>query len=160
MTKAFHWFASLAIGVAALSAPAFAKAPDGWSTDLEKAFVQAKAENKPILLEFTGSTWCPQCVIMTKNVFSKKEFVDAAKKKFILVELDIPFGGVTKDETGEDVEDKNTKYVKQYSVNEFPHVILIKPDGKEFTRFFAVDYPKIDLFLKHLDEALVKKDLD
>ncbi len=158
--KAIHWLASLTIGVAALSASAFAKTPEGWSTDLEKAFVQAKAENKPVLVEFTGSEWCPQCIVMSKNVFSKKEFVDAASKKFILVELDIPFGGVTKDETGEDVKDKNMKYVEAYSVSEFPHVILFKPDGKEFTRFFAVDYPKIDVFLKHLDEALEKKDLD
>ena len=80
------------MGVAALTASAFASTPEGWSTDLEKAFAQAKAEKKSVLVEFTGSDWCPPCIAMRKNVFSTKEFVDGAAKKYILVELDFPNG--------------------------------------------------------------------
>ena len=36
----------------------------------------------------------------------------------------------------------------------------IPVSGKEFTRFFASQFPKLEDFLKHLDEALEKKDLD
>jgi hypothetical protein len=39
-------------------------------------------------------------------------------------------------------------------------VILLDSAGKEFTRFFASDYPSVEAFLKHLDESLEKKDLD
>jgi hypothetical protein len=38
--------------------------------------------------------------------------------------------------------------------------MLLSPEGKEFTRFSAALFPKTEDFLKHLDEALEKKDLD
>ena len=90
---------------------------------------------------------------MRKNVFSKKEFVDAASKKFILVELDFPNGDA-------ELKKKNEPLAEKYKIEGFPTVILLTPEGKEFTRFFASEFPKTDAFLKHLDEALEKKDLD
>jgi thiol:disulfide interchange protein len=153
MMKAITWLASLTVGVAALSASAFATTPEGWSTDLAKAFEKAKAEKKCVLVEFTGSDWCPPCIAMRKNVFSKKEFVTAAAKKYILVELDFPKGD-------KDLAEKNQPLAEKYKIEGFPTVILFTPEGKEFTRFFASQFPKIEDFLKHLDEALEKKDLD
>ena len=110
-------------------------------------------EKKPLLVEFTGSDWCPPCIAMRKNVFSKKEFLDAAGKKFILVELDFPKGD-------KELKEKNDPYAEKYKIEGFPTVILFDSAGKEFDRFFASEYPKTDLFLKHLDEALAKKELD
>jgi len=151
--KAITRFACFAAGAAALTASAFANTLEGWSTDLEKALEKAKAEKKSVLVEFTGSDWCPPCIAMRKNVFSKKEFVDAASKKFILVELDFPNGDA-------ELKKKNEPLAEKYKIEGFPTVILLTPEGKEFTRFFASEFPKTDAFLKHLDEALEKKDLD
>ncbi len=151
--KAITWLASASVCVAALSATAFASTPEGWSTDLEKAFTQAKAEKKSVLVEFTGSDWCPPCIAMRKNVFSKKDFVSKASEKYILVELDFPRGD-------KELADKNQPFAEKYKIEGFPTVILFNHDGKEFTRFFASEYPKTEEFLKHLDQALEKKDLD
>lgn len=153
MMKAITWLASFTVGVAALSASAFATTLEGWSTDLDKAFEKAKAEKKHVLVEFTGSDWCPPCIAMRKNVFSKKEFVEAASKKFILVELDFPQGN-------KELKEKNEPLAEKYKIEGFPTVILFNSEGKEFTRFFASEYPKVDAFLKHLDASLEKKDLD
>lgn len=149
--KAITWLASLTVGVAALTATAFATTPEGWTTDLDKAFEKAKVEKKSVLVEFTGSDWCPPCIAMRKNVFSKKEFVDAASKKFVLVELDFPKGDQA-------VADKNEPMAKKYNIEGFPTVILMTPEGKELGRFFASEFPKIDTFLAHLDKLLEKKD--
>ena len=153
MMKAITWLASVTVGAAALTATAFASTPEGWTTDLDKAFEKAKAEKKSVLVEFTGSDWCPPCIAMRKNVFSKKDFVTAASKKYILVELDFPNGDKA-------VKEKNEPYAKKYNIEGFPTVILFNPEGKEFTRFYASEFPKTDLFLAHLDKALEKKDLD
>ena len=151
--KAITWLATLTVGVVALGASAFASIPEGWSADLNKAFAKAKTEKKCVLVEFTGSDWCPPCIAMRNNVFSKKEFVTAAAKKFILVELDFPKGD-------KDLAEKNQPLADKYKIKGFPTVILFNPEGKEFTRFFAAQYPKTEDFLKHLNEALEKKDLD
>lgn len=151
--KAITWLASITVGVAALSASAFATTPADWTTDLAKAFERAKAEKKSVLVEFTGSDWCPPCIAMRKNVFTKKEFVDGASKNFVLVELDFPRGDQA-------VKEKNQPYADKYKIEGFPTIILFTPDGKEFTRFFASEYPAVDAFLAHLESALEKKDLD
>ncbi len=153
MMKAITWLASVTVGVAALTSSAFATTPEGWVTNLDKAFAKAKAEKKSVLVEFTGSDWCPPCIAMRKNVFSKKEFVDAASKKYILVELDFPKGE-------KEIAEKNQPLVDKYKIEGFPTVILFNSEGKEFNRFFASDFPKTEDFLKHLDEAQEKKDLD
>jgi len=151
--KAITWLASVTVGVAALSASAFSATPEGWSTDLEKALATAKKEKKSVLVEFTGSDWCPPCIAMRKNVFSKKEFVEKASKKFILVELDFPKGEKA-------VAEKNQPLAEKYKIEGFPTVVLLDPEGKEFNRFFASQFPKSEDFLKHLDETLAKKELD
>ena len=153
MMKAITWLAAATVSVAALSSSAFASTPEGWTTDLEKAFKQAKEQKKSVLVEFTGSDWCPPCIAMRKNVFSKKEFVDAASKKYILVELDFPNGD-------KEVKEKNQPFAEKYKIEGFPTVILFNSEGKEFTRFFASEFPKTDLFLAHIDKAIEKKDLD
>jgi thiol:disulfide interchange protein len=150
--KAITWLASVTCG-AALTATAFASTPEGWTTDLDKAFERAKAEKKSVLVEFTGSDWCPPCIAMRKNVFSTKEFVTAASKKYILVELDFPKGDPA-------VAKKNQPFADKYKIEGFPTVILFTAEGKEFTRFFASEFPKTEDFLAHLDKALKKKDLD
>ena len=77
--------------IALLFTAVFANAAnEDWTTNLEAAFAKAKKENKDVLVEFTGSDWCPPCKLMRKNVFSKKSFTDQASKEFVLVELDFP----------------------------------------------------------------------
>jgi len=151
--KAVTWLASFTVGVASLTAPAFANTLEGWSTDLDKAIADAKAGKKSVLVEFTGSDWCPPCIAMRKNVFSKKEFVQAASKNFILVELDFP-------KADKELADKNKPLAEKYKIEGLPTVILLNSEGKEFNRFFASEFPKTEDFLKHLDETLEKKDMD
>lgn len=126
---------------------------EGWQTDLTKAIEQAKKEKKCVLVEFTGSDWCPPCIKMRKEVFSKKEFVEKASKNFILVELDFP----NKDKA---LKEKNEPFAKKYKIEGFPSIVLLDSEGKEFTRFFATEHPGIDKFIAHLDRAIERKDLD
>jgi thiol:disulfide interchange protein len=151
--KAITWLASLTVGTAALTSTAFATTPQGWITDLDKAFQKAKAEKKAVLVEFTGSDWCPPCVVMRKNVFDTKEFVSEASKHFILVELDFPNADPA-------MQEKNKPLAMKYNVEGFPTTLLFNAQGKEFSRFFSIDFPKTELILKHLRQALEKKDLD
>lgn len=147
-----HLAAFTTVGTALVSS-AFASTPEGWTTDLDKAFKQAKEKDKAVLVEFTGSDWCPPCIMMRKKVFSQKEFVEEASENFILVELDFP-------NNDPEVKKKNTPYAEKYEIEGFPTVILFKPDGKEFTRFFASEYPEVKTFLAHLDKSREKADLD
>ena len=124
--------ATLAIGISTALAGG-----EGWMTDLDAALEKSKSENKPVLIEFTGSDWCPPCMMMSEKVFSKKEFTEEASKKFILVELDFPKGD-------RELAEKNQPHAKEYKINGFPTVVLLDEEQKEFQRFIASRYPSID----------------
>src|SRR5258708_26579671 len=61
-----------------------------WQTDYAAAKSTATQQNKYILLDFTGSDWCPYCVQMDKEGFAKPAFSTFASRKLILVKLDFP----------------------------------------------------------------------
>lgn len=153
MLKTITRLAAVTFGIAALASTAFAKSPEGWHTDVGAAIALAKKENKAVLLEFTGSDWCPPCIAMQKNVFSKDEFFKAASKDFVLVYLDFPRGDKA-------IAEKNQPLAEKYKIEGFPTVVLLDAEGKEFNRFFASQYPAVKPFLAHLTDALEKKDLD
>lgn len=157
--KAITYLAVFALSGAAMVSSAFSKELEGWTTDLDKALEQAKKENKSVLVEFTGVDWCPPCKVMRKEVFSKKEFVDGASKNFILVELDFPLEENATEEDKQTLE-KHKPLAEKYKIDGFPTVVLLDSEGKEFSRFSAIEYPKTEAFLKHLDDALEKKTLD
>ena len=71
---------------------------------------------------------------MRKNVFSKKEFVDAASKKFILVELDFPKGD-------KDLAKKNEPLAEKYKIEGFPTVVLLTPRARSSPASSPRDYP-------------------
>jgi thiol:disulfide interchange protein len=139
--------------MAAVVSTSLAKAPKGWETDVDAALALAKKENRAVMLEFTGSDWCPPCIMMGKKVFSKEEFVKAASKKYVLVHLDFPKGD-------KELAEKNQPLMEKYKVEGFPTVVLLNSDGVEFNRFPASKYPEVKLFLDHLTTALENKDLD
>ncbi len=115
----------------------------GWITDLEEGLALAKKEGKPVLAEFTGSDWCPPCIMMQKKVFSKEEFVNAASKDYILVTVDSPRGDAL-------VAQKNEPYFVKHSIQSVPSIVLFKPNGKEYDRFGAAEFPSIESFLNRI----------
>ncbi len=105
---------------------ASAFADDGWMTDFDAAKAKAAEENKPMLLDFTGSDWCGWCVKLDKEVFSQKAFQDYADGALILVQLDFPRSKSQSDE----LKAQNEALLKQYEVQGFPTVLILSPEGK------------------------------
>lgn len=103
------------------------KADDAWTTDYAKALAQAKTENKQVLLDFTGSDWCPWCQKLDKEVFAQPKFQDYAKKNLILVEVDFPQAKPQSD----DLKKQNNGLQDKYSIQGYPTVIVLNPDGKK-----------------------------
>ncbi len=119
------------LGLAA--APARA---EEWQTDYDKALATAKAENKRVLLDFTGSDWCGPCIALKKKVFTQPEFAEYAAKNLVLVEVDYPNKKVLPDA----VKQQNERLKKQYGIEDkgFPTIVVLGPDGKilgEFSGF-------------------------
>ena len=101
-----------------------------WLTDLPKALALAKEEKKPVLIDFTGSDWCAQCIKLDQEVLSKKEFADYAKSKFVLVKLDHRIR--TPQLPAE--QKANAALREEYKIEGFPTLVVLNSDGKELGR--------------------------
>ena len=101
-----------------------------WGTDYAKALEQAKAENKPVLLDFTGSDWCGWCMKMKKETLDTPGFKQYAKKNLVLVEVDFP---KTKPQP-EKVKTQNSQLSGEFKVHGYPCFVLVDKDGKELGR--------------------------
>ena|SRR5215831_17825680 len=110
-----------------LLATAVANGSD-WQTNYEQALASAKSARKFVLLDFTGSDWCGPCIRMKKEVFSKSAFLNYARNKLVLVEIDYPRAKALP----EDLQKQNEHLMHQYGIDKsgFPTVILLDPDGK------------------------------
>ena len=89
--KTYRFFLFAVAASVLISAP-FASAESGWLTDYKKAQQEAKAGNKFLLLDFTGSDWCGWCKKFDKEVLLQPEFKDFARDNLVVVELDFPRG--------------------------------------------------------------------
>lgn len=116
-------FLSLILTVA-LTSMAFA-AKEGWLDDLEKAKAQAKAENKKILLDFTGSDWCGWCKKLDKEVFSQQAWKDYAAKHLVLVEVDFPRGFQLPEAT----KKQNDELAKKFKIQGYPTIVITSASG-------------------------------
>ena len=106
-----------------------AVAEEGWLVDFEKAKAQAAKEGKPILMEFTGSDWCPPCKALHKNVLVKEIFKEEMPKHYILLKLDNP-RDKSKQTDAEKAQYK--ELAREYKVTGVPSVFLADADGNPF----------------------------
>jgi len=100
----------------------------GWTRSFEEAKELAAKEGKAILMEFTGSDWCPPCKALHKNVLSQDVF-QTVKEDYILLVLDNPRDKtlVTPAE-----QEQYKKLSAKYQVRGVPSVFLADNEGRPF----------------------------
>ncbi len=89
--------------------------------DYEAAVKLAKAEDKLLFLDFTGSDWCGWCIKLKSEVFDQREFMKYADENLVLVELDFPKGKKLK----KSLQKQNEELAKKYGVTGFPRIIIL-----------------------------------
>ena len=110
--------------------PALAQGASTWLTDLTKAQSQARTEKKAMLLNFTGSDWCGWCIRLQREVFSKPEFEEYARKNLVLVEVDFPKRKAQSDA----LLRANRALAQRFSVEGYPTLVVLDSAGKELGR--------------------------
>lgn len=138
-----------AAALAASFGPLFAGG-EGWTHDYEAAKKQAAEEEKNLLLDFTGSDWCPPCMRLTANILSKEAFREGVEDKLVLVELDFPQNEA---KISEETKAQNAKLQEQYAIQGYPTLLLTDPEGKPFAQTGFRDSTPEE-YVAHLEELL------
>jgi thioredoxin-related protein len=112
-----------------------APAESGWLVDYKQAEGQAKSGKKLLLLNFTGSDWCPGCIMLEREVFATEQFKDYASKNFVLVEVDFPRSRLQRPEVAE----QNQTLAERFGIQVFPTVVILNSDGKKIGGLIGYD---------------------
>ena len=118
---------TLALAASALTARAAGAA---WLTDAALAQAKARAERKLVMLEFTGSDWCPPCKKMAAEVFPTPEFRAFAAEHLVPVKLDFP----QRPKLPAAQQQANDALAMKHKVNAFPTLVFLRADGTEAGR--------------------------
>lgn len=147
--KLKRYFSAAALA-AVLSTGSAIAAGEAWTSDFEAAKKLAADGKKNLLLEFTGSDWCPPCKRLNQEVFSQEAFETGVKDKLVLVKLDFPRD---KSKISEATMAQNDALQKKYSIAGYPTILLADEQGKPFAKT-GYRPGGADEYVKHLDELL------
>lgn len=136
--------------------PPVAEAGDAWMTDFDVAKTVAAKEGKDVLVDFSGSDWCGWCIKLDSEVFSKEEFISAARKDFVLVVLDFPRKPENKAKIPAAQQKRNSELKDEMGVRGFPSVFLTDAAGVVYAQTgYQPGGP--ENYLKHLQGLKANK---
>lgn len=100
-----------------------------WHTDLVEAVDRSIAQDKPLLLFFTGSDWCGWCKRLQAEAFLKPEFEKWANETVVLMELDFP----RRTPQPDGLKQQNMNILRMFGVRGYPTIWFVNPskEGNE-----------------------------
>ena len=108
---------------AAAKAAKAAKVKFRWGKSLKSAQKQAAETGLPIVLLFTGTSWCGFCVKLEKEILSKKDFKQGMDGVAIGVKFEFGSSDFSK-----------SKEAKTYNITGVPAMVVVDAEGKELGR--------------------------
>lgn len=94
-----------------------------WSKKMDVTMKEAKEYDLPVMVLFTGSSWCGYCVKLEEEVLSQPEFKKLASGKMLGIKYECGSPG--------DYSSEGKKKAKEFGIGGVPSYIILDKDGKK-----------------------------
>jgi thioredoxin-related protein len=98
-----------------------------WTVGWQAATAQAEQTHRPILMNFTGSDWCPWCQRLDQEVFKTPAFAAWASTHVVLLTVDFPRATSLPATQARE----NDQLAARFHVDGFPTIVLVDATGVE-----------------------------
>lgn len=131
--------------------------------DYEEGLAQARKENKPVIIDFTGHA-CVNCRKMEADVWANKSVLDILRNQYVLIQLYVD-DKTTLPEAEQTISTFSGKKIKtignkwsdyqasRFNANSQPFYVLLNPDGNLLVQPQGADYD-VDSFVGFLESGL------
>jgi len=101
-----------------------------WTEDYLNALERGRAENKRVLMDFTGSDWCGWCIKLDREVFGQPAFKEYAAKNLVLLKLDFP----RSKQLSPAIQQQNEELKNRHGITGYPTIVIVDGMGQEIGR--------------------------
>ncbi len=133
-------------------------------TDYDAGLAYAKAENKPVLLDFTGKA-CVNCRKMEERVWGEPEVLGKLQNDVVLISLFVDLQEklpeneqYVSETTGKRIQTVGAKWsdfqIKKYQINAQPYYVLLNPDTETELNTPVGYTPDVEKFEAWLEEGI------
>ena len=97
-------------------------------SSLSDLLTRSREENKPLILLFTGSSWCPPCKPLGKAVLTQPEWERFVREDAIFVVYDFPRSASAA------VPGQGSQFAQKFRVEGFPTLMKLDVNGHVLDR--------------------------
>lgn len=129
-----------------------AQKADTWLVNYEEALTLAKEQDRAVLVSFSGSDWCNNCMRLSKELFETEAFLNYASDNLVLLNLDFP--AKKQNKLSQELTEQNDELAEKFNKKgSFPLTILLNKHGQLIA---PMDYPlsTVDDYLSNISALI------
>ena len=117
--------------------------------DKDSIFKKSADENKAVLIIFSGSDWCKNCIQFEKGIMKDSSFQHFVRENILLINADFP----QKKKLSSKLIQQNESLAEQYNPKGiFPMFVLVSPEKK--SAVISFQHESVALFIEKLKASL------
>ena len=123
-----------------------------WFVNYKEALASAKVLDRPVLVSFSGSDWCNNCMRLSKELFETTSFLRFADENLILLNLDFP--AKKQNKLSKELTEQNDQLAEKFNKKgSFPLTLLLNKHGQLIG---PMDYPlsSVEDYLENIDQLI------
>lgn len=123
---------------------------------LTEARLAAQAQQRDVMILYTGTDWCPACIYLEKRILSQPAFEHAFGPRIIMVEEPLARTPEALSTIGGKEQERRLREMDTYRIKSLPCVVLMDAQGLPFAIVQGVE-KSADAYIQRFSDALALK---
>ena len=98
----------------------------------DEALSAAREQKRAVMVDFTGTDWCPACIHLRHQIIDTPAFEQALGNQLVLVSVDFPRTPALREKITPKQWEEREEMLRSYGIEGLPAVVLMDAEGLPF----------------------------